>query len=262
MAKQSASKTSKASSNLATPAQTLPMDIFKKSPQDGAIAMGGSSSPYVQFFHDRSKNAQQVIQALGSMRQGDPFLVRGGTFTKLTPLSFIMTETYYQYYAQVDMESKITKAILPDPDGGMAPQGFVEFIEALVFTIVSSKDIVCARMRLRGPKCKGFKQAITALEHMRSNQDWAKETKENGLAVQSKLPDWAYLTHTATLTTTPPKGKGLPYEIMTTDCRTTQATVLHTLASGLMDTEYQNGCKAAQQELLARWDNEILPKSK
>jgi len=163
-----------------------------------------STSPYLILLHSQQNTFGQMVKAIGHGTSCTPVYVNGETIKEMKPCKFIVTPTYYQCYAVHNSDGSLEEV---EPAEGRCPNGKKDTIFMVILLIDSNFNIYPARIRVQGPRAKGFKDAILFVNGETTADDWAKRSKAHTLACAKGLPLWATAVHELSWTTRDPKNK-------------------------------------------------------
>lgn len=240
-------------------------------PKGGALAMlapiapppalvdSGSTSPYVQFAHPLGKQWGQMGQLFKGIKEGWPVHTNGNELQHLDPFEFFSPPLYFQATCMANSNGDVIDAF----PAGVRRENTKEYIWAVIL-VVTDEGIFPARMRFNGPKCPGYKQAITATKAPAEdgscgdvyNPDWASRSSEHKAVLSSlkkvALPEWSMALHSGALSEPiTPKAKPKPgepgtrqYIEFTSSFRPTPIPTLATLSKVQQDENFAVTLKA------------------
>lgn len=139
---------------------------------------------YLGFVHPKSKNYGDIIQKLGTVPEGTPYLCSGGTYTRLDQPKL----HYYnggRFWVKRDAQSNAVAARATEPEGAERRE-FKDTVEAIVLVHVNG-TVIPAVTSLRGPKAE---LGVVADKELKASQtpDWVQKGKDYAVAAQIPLP--------------------------------------------------------------------------
>lgn len=213
----------------------------------------GSSSPYMILLHSQQNTYGTMVKNLKISKSGTPVYVNGEKMQAFDPLKFIMTPTYFQCYAIHNSDGSLEDVL---PAEGRCPKGHKDTIFAVILIVDSNHKVFPARIRLQGPRAKGFKDAILYILSECENPDWASRSKDHKLTTGSGLPSFCYAVHDLQVETRNPKSTEdgqKPYELTSVASNPTPGLTLKGLKDAMTDDEFL----ATMQACIDDYENEI-----
>lgn len=212
-------------------AATNPFTALVPKGGSAPIINSQSTSPYLILLHSQQNTYGQIVRAIGHDKTCTPVYVNGEIIKEMNPCKFIVTPTYYQCYAVHNSDGSLTEVQEAE---GRCPEGKKDTIFMVIILVDSNFNLYPARIRIQGPRARGFKDAILMVNSETTADDWAKRSKAHTLACAKGLPLWATAVHQLSYKTgiqpkIDPDKKKKPYDLTSVTSEPCPALLVNSL---------------------------------
>jgi hypothetical protein len=160
-----------------------------------ALADTGGSTPYVAFAYVKAKKWPEMSAAIPGLREDEPVLVRGSSYTRLAPFKFFLLSGHQHWAERARSDGTLLAASLTDPGRTDKRK---EVVEAALLVFLPDGSVTPARCSFKSTKAPAAKAAVKARDEA-GLPEWANRSPAHADTLRYPRP-WMRFVTTVALT--------------------------------------------------------------